>query len=347
MNVYKWGSLFLAIGLLITGAYLGWIHMERYPSTSDAYTDAHVVRIAPQVDGKIQNLYVSNNQRVTADQLLMVIDPKPFELVVQRAKANLILSQQQLAEADAQVKAAQARVRESQANLDDAQRQHQRMNRLLEKHSVAQSQADTATFKYREARANLNVSRSELQLSEQKQTEANAAIKLAEAELDQAKLNLSHTRILAPSSGVLGEVSVRPGDVVQNGQSLFPLVEDNQFWVNANFKETDLLRIRPRQKASVMVDMYPDKTYHAVVESISPASGSAFSLLPPENASGNWVKVTQRFPVRLRILDADPLMPLRIGSSSVVTIDTSSYDKTGLEASKDNHSSLTLQTGQG
>jgi membrane fusion protein, multidrug efflux system len=122
---------------------------------------------------------------------------------------------------------------------------------------------------------------------------------------------------------------VRQGDVVAKDQALFPLVEDKSFWVDANFKETDLTRIRAGQSAVIQLDMYPGLTLHGVVGSISPASGTAFSLLPPENATGNWVKVTQRFPVKVLITDQDPARPLRIGASAEVTVDTTTSGSGG------------------
>ena len=150
----------------------------------------------------------------------------------------------------------------------------------------------------------------------------NARIRAAEAAVAKAELDLAHARITAPAAGLLGEIEIRPGSFAAAGQNLLPLVESGSFWVDANYKESDLALIRPGQPATVTVDMYPDRTFAGVVQSVSPASGVAFSLLPPENATGNWVKVTQRFPVKVVITDTDPAHPLRIGASSQVTIDT-------------------------
>ena len=144
---------------------------------------------------------------------------------------------------------------------------------------------------------------------------------MAEAALGRARLDLKHTRIVAPSKGIIGDLQLRPGGFVTAGRALFALVETDEVWVDANFKETDLPRIRPGQPARVKVDLQPGATFRGEVESLSPASGTAFSLLPPENATGNWVKVTQRFPVRVRILE--PVPNLRLGASSEVTVDTS------------------------
>ena len=148
----------------------------------------------------------------------------------------------------------------------------------------------------------------------------NAGIKAARAALEQARKDLGETRITAPANGLLGEVDLRPGSYVNAGDPLFALVENDPVWVDANFKETDLPRIRPGQPATVSVDLLPGKTFRGEVEGLSPASGAAFALLPPENATGNWVKVTQRFAVRIRILD--PVPELRVRASAEVAVDT-------------------------
>jgi membrane fusion protein (multidrug efflux system) len=149
---------------------------------------------------------------------------------------------------------------------------------------------------------------------------ANAAVKDAQAALDQAQLDLQRARVTAPADGVIGNMSLRPGAPVQPRTPLFVLISDKEFWVDANFKETQLGEIQPGQSATVKLDMYPKQVFHGVVESLSGGAGTAFSLLPPQNATGNWVKVTQRVPVRVRITDPDPQHPLRIGTTAKVEI---------------------------
>lgn len=149
---------------------------------------------------------------------------------------------------------------------------------------------------------------------------AEASLRLAKASLDQAQLDYAWTKILAPSSGWVTNVSLRVGDIVAANQPLFALISDGEFWVDANFKETELENIHPGQRAVVYVDMYPGHSFDGIVQSISGGTGSAFSLLPPQNATGNWVKITQRVPVRVRILNPDPAYPLRIGTSASVRI---------------------------
>jgi membrane fusion protein (multidrug efflux system) len=266
---------------------------------------------------------------VQQGQLLLAIDPRPYDIALRRAQANHELAMQARAVALAAVDAASAQVTRRQAEHNDAADNNSRMQRLLKSQSVSKSQADTALNRLRETEASLKAAGSSLEQAQRELKEAGAKIQVAEAALSDARLKLSYTRITAPASGVLGELSVRPGDVVTAGQQLFPLVQDRPVWVDANFKETDLERIKPGQPAVVAVDMYPGKTFRGRVESLSPASGTAFALLPPENATGNWVKVTQRFPVRVLIPDVDAATPLRIGASSTVTIDTVGHRQAG------------------
>jgi membrane fusion protein (multidrug efflux system) len=148
----------------------------------------------------------------------------------------------------------------------------------------------------------------------------NAAVQAAESRLRQARLDLSHTRVFAPASGTVANLTLRPGSPVQPLAPVFSLVSDSNFWVDANFKETQLDRIRRGQRATVRVDMYPDHPFQETVQSLSGGSGAAFSLLPPENATGNWVKVTQRVPVRVAITNPDPKFPLRVGTTATVRV---------------------------
>lgn len=153
---------------------------------------------------------------------------------------------------------------------------------------------------------------------------ATAAVQLANANLEQARLNFNYAHVSAPTSGWVTNMSLREGNIVESDQQLFAVISNEEFWVDANFKETELGEIRPQQKAHVRIDMYPGQVFSGVVESISGGSGTVFSLMPPQNATGNWVKVTQRVPVRIRILSVNAKQPLRIGTSAKVTVDLKS-----------------------
>jgi len=329
MTKSGWLWLLISLAVIVAGVYVFLQHEAAYPGTSDAYITAHVVRVESQISGRITELPVKDHQAVDQGQLLVEIDARPYRIAVRRAQAELALAQQQALVDDASVQAAAAAISQRQAQLDNARRNDERDTRLLARKAVSQAQADSAHDTLREAEAVLKAGQAEHNRTLREQDEAGARISVAKAALDRALLNLSYTMINAPASGLLGKISVRPGDLVQAGQKLFPLVEDQTFWVNANYKETDLARIKPGQPATISIDMYPGKVFHGIVESLSPASGAAFSLLPPENATGNWVKVTQRFPVRVRITTRDSDTPLRIGASCSVTIDTTGSEAPG------------------
>ncbi|HET9650696.1 MAG TPA: HlyD family secretion protein, partial [Usitatibacter sp.] len=148
----------------------------------------------------------------------------------------------------------------------------------------------------------------------------NAAVQAAVAALRQAELDLERTQVKAPASGLIANFTLQPGNMVQPGAPLFVIIANDEYWIEANFKETQLKDIRPGERAEIRADMYPDHVFHGVVESLSGGSGAAFSLLPPQNATGNWVKVTQRVPVRIRVEDPDPSHPLRIGTTTTVKV---------------------------
>lgn len=194
---------------------------------------------------------------------------------------------------------AEAQVAIRQAELANAQSTAERTLKLVSKKFLSPQEGDNRTAALKSAVASL---------------------KLAQATLEQANLDLKWTTVTAPTSGWVTNVSLREGNNVAANQPLFALISDKEFWIDANFKETQLESIKPGQAVTIKVDMYPDHAFKGVVESISGGAGSAFSLLPPQNATGNWVKITQRVPVRIRVLNPDPTYPLRIGTSSSVTI---------------------------
>lgn len=187
----------------------------------------------------------------------------------------------------------------NQANLLNARNLTARSNTLVRNKYVSQQENENVRTALQNAEAGLN---------------------LAKATLDQAKLDLGWTRVTAPTSGWVTNVSLQVGDVVGANQPMFALISDSEFWIDANFKETELTHIAPNQRASIHVDMYPGQTFEGKVESISGGTGSAFSLLPPQNATGNWVKITQRIPVRVLVLKPNQKYPLRIGTSAAVRI---------------------------
>jgi len=324
MTAWRW-PLLLG-GIVLVAGLTGWYLWQQtwYPSTDDAYVDAHVVRIAAQVSGPVRRVEVSDHQAVQAGDLLFEIDPAPFKIALQRAEAQLAQSGSDVAATKSAIQAAREQVNQAQAAYDNAVRDDHRIQSLMQSGAVSRSDSDHAQAKLDSTHAALLAAQATLKetiVRRGKTGADNAQTQVALARVAQARLNLSWTQVRAPVAGILSGLELRPGSTVASGQPLFALVDTSTWWINANFKETDLRHIEPGRPADITVDMYPGKHFHGVVDSISPASGSAFSLLPPENATGNWVKVTQRIPVRVRVLDPDPAHPLRIGASSSVTVD--------------------------
>jgi membrane fusion protein, multidrug efflux system len=322
-KLVKW---VLVAAVVIIAALVGWHYWqqsERYVSTDNAYLNANTVEVAAQIPGAVIRVYVKDNQQVRAGDALFDIDPRPYQVALDKAQAQLQVAMQSVSQQSAAVAAAEAQVAQRTAELKNAQSNNARTQRLVRQgflseqgSETARTQAATAVAALHAAQANLEQACSALGAT----GADNANVQAAQAAVDQAKLDLQHTHVTAPTQGVVANLSLRPGDTVQQNAPLFSLISNQEYWADANFKETELGRIRPGLPATVTVDMYPDHPFHGVVESVSGGSGTAFSLLPPQNATGNWVKVTQRVPVRVRITDADARYPLRIGTTATVKI---------------------------
>lgn len=310
---------------LLIGGYIYWEHSKYYPSTDDAYVGAHTINVAPRISGRVIHVEVHDHQTVHSGELLYQIDPTTFKLNVEAAQAQLALARQHVGALKAAVNAAQANVDQARVRLANAQSKAQRQQALAKRGYTNQQAAEDASDNARAAHAALAVAQANLQqaITQLGPTgNANAQIQAAQASLGIAESDLADTQVKAPCNGTLSKLSLRPGDSVTLGQPDFVLVCTEHWWVDANYKETDLGRIKPGQSANITVDMYPHHTFKGRVISINPASGAAFSLLPPENATGNWVKVTQRVPVRIEILTPNPNFPLRVGTSAEISIDT-------------------------
>ncbi|MDI3258607.1 MAG: HlyD family secretion protein [Sinobacteraceae bacterium] len=312
-----------ALVVAIGGAWY-WHHVQRYVATDDAYVDAHVVQISAQVSGQVVRVAVENNQSVSKGALLFEIDPAPYALKVQEAQTQLALARQQVREREAAVTEAAARLAQRQAELAEARSRASRILRLAAEGVMSPQAGDQARTTLAAAQAAVSAAQAALRQAQAQlgiAGEDNPQIQAAQARLAQAQLDLEHTRVIAPDDGYVTEMSLRPGAVVAAGSPLFAFVAAHDWWLDANYKETQLEKVKPGDPAEIVIDMYPHRVFHGVVDSISRGSGTAFSLLPPENATGNWVKVTQRVPVKVRITDPDPRFPLRVGTSGRVTID--------------------------
>ncbi|MBI1422389.1 MAG: HlyD family efflux transporter periplasmic adaptor subunit [Gammaproteobacteria bacterium] len=330
--------LVIVIVLGASGIWTYQAYATHHPSTEDAYVGANIVRVAPRVSGRVATLSVANHQFVHKDEVLFSIDQTPFRFALEQADAELALAKREVAQAEATVASADAEVHNRQVLLDNAKSKLDRAKRLARKDYISTESVTDAEADYKSAAANLQVAQAKLEEANRelgKPGDENDRIVQAKAGLDQAQWQLDNTTVAAACAGTVSELNLQPGNVVNADKDAFVLVCSNQYWVDANYKETQLENIRPGQPATIHVDMYPDHPFHGIVENVSAATGSVFSLLPPQNANGNWVKVIQRVPVRIRIDHPDPAFPLLVGTSTTVTIDTTAKAKNQKVAEND------------
>ncbi|AJC48859.1 HlyD family secretion protein [Allofrancisella guangzhouensis] len=315
----------IAIGIsiiAITGfsIYAYYMYNKIYPSTDNAYVDADVINISAKVGGYIEKVYVQNNQYVHKGTKLVQIDPTDYQLNVAQANASFIQAKGQLAVANEQVSIAKSNLIKAKASLETATSMANRYVKLYQEDAGSLQDAQKYTDQRIQAEKASEQAFSSLKQALLQVEIAKAQVNAAQVTLENANLNLGYTTLIAPSDGYVSNLKIYKGQLISPGQPLFGFIKNKKWWINANFKETDLDRIKAGQKVKVKLDMY-SHTYIGKVDSLSYATGSVFSLLPPENATGNWVKVTQRFPVKV-ILKDDPNYPLRVGASATVKINT-------------------------
>jgi membrane fusion protein, multidrug efflux system len=323
---YRWIALIVLLLATIGGVLLYWRHAEIYPSTDNAYTGANIVRVAPQISGPVIRVYVRDDDKVASGDPLFDIDPTLYDAALRNARAQFDSAASAAGTAADPLKAAATKLEEKRVALEDALGKY-REAKDAQKEGEAPSAALTDALKaWHDAMQAFDDARNEFDTEQDKKLTVTTPIvqlRAASAQLDKATYERVKTHVAAPGSGWVSNVNLRAGSVVQAGTPTLALIEEGNWWVDANFKETDLGRIKPGQKATISLDMYPGTKLEGVVESISQGSGATFSVLPPENATGNWVKVTQRFPIRIRIASpSDPDRPLRLGASAEVKIDT-------------------------
>lgn len=322
----RWIILGVLLVATVAGVLAYWRYAEIYPATDNSYTVANVVRVAPQVSGPVLRVYVSDDDRVAAGDPLFDIDPTLYDAQLRNARAQFDAAASAAGTAGDALKASADNLAEKRAALEEALTAYRAAKDAQKEEENPPADLSTARKGWLDALQAYNEAQAEFDAEQDKEitvTTPTAQLRAAAAQLDKATHERVKTHVTAPSAGWVSNVKLRPGWVVQAGTPTFAIVEDGRWWVDANFKETDLGRIRPGQPATIRLDMYPDVTLEGVVESISPGSGASFSVLPPENATGNWVKVTQRFPVRVLITSApDSDKPLRMGASATVRVDT-------------------------
>jgi membrane fusion protein, multidrug efflux system len=326
-----------AIALLATASWYGWDYwtVGRFlVSTDDAYVKADNTTIAPKVSGYLNKVLVADNQHVKAGQVLARIDDRDFKVALDQARADVAAAQAAVESKRAQLDVQQAVIDSAKATLDvdtAAQvftaQENKRYTDLaatgygsVQNAQSAQSRDTSAVAAIARDKANLASAQKQVELLKAEVAQAVAAAAKAGALERQAELNLSYTTIISPIDGVAGNRTLRVGQFVQAGTQLMSLVPSNGAYVIANFKETQLSDVRPGQPVELEVDMFPGKTVHGHVDSLAPASGQEFALLPPDNATGNFTKVVQRIPVKIVLdsTDAD----LRPGMSVIPSIQT-------------------------
>jgi membrane fusion protein, multidrug efflux system len=323
--------LMIGVPLMVAAAGLYYyLTAGRYQSTDDAYVRAAQVSISSNVGGRVSEVDVRDNQRVHRGEVLFRLDQRPFRIAVEEAGARLAGARLQVESLKATYRQRQADLKAAQSALDYQRREYDRQMRLLQHGITSQSQADRALLARNEAQQNvaavqqqITATLASLDGDPDIPVERHPSVEQAQAELDRASLNLSYTTISAPIDGVVTRVEqLQIGDYIGAATAAFALVSTGDVWIEANFKEDQLAHMRPGDPARVWIDAYPGRTFQATVTSVSPGTGDEFSLLPPENATGNWVKVVQRLPVRLQLTGEVPT--LRSGLSATVKVDTQS-----------------------
>lgn len=339
--------------LVIAGGWFGlskYTHAQHHEETDDAQIESHISPVIPRVPGYVQAVYVKDNQQVKKGDTILKLDDRDLRISVEQSEAALATARTNLNVARVSSTAATANIATSQAGIStiNAQIEAARINEwratqdynryanLIKDHSITQQQYEQALAQKQLAESQLKIlqeqknqaSRSSSAVTSQTAATstqigvANAIIKQRQADLDDARLNLSYTSIIAPEDGLVSKVNVQQGQFVQAGQSLFSIVLNKEVWVVANFKETQFNKMKVGQKVIVHADALPGHNFEARLASYSPATGARFALLPPDNASGNFVKVVQRLPVRIEFVNSgDPdLKRLRPGMNVDVDV---------------------------
>lgn len=325
--------------ILLIGIVFGikeYIYYGKHVDTDDAQIDGDISPVVARVSGYVDSIYFQENTHVDKDQVLVKIDDRDYRVKLEQAQAavtgasaNVGVGQSQIYANTANSSAARARVTSAGAQLEKVKKDYQRYANLVQDGSITRQQFDQAKADLEVAQANYQSARDQYKAAQEQvgatRSELNVThtgVSQKQVDVDYAKLQLSYTIIKAPSSGIVSKKNVQVGQLVQGGQTLFNIVNDNSTYITANFKETQLDKIKNGQKVNIEVDAYPNLKLTGSVYNFSPATGAKFSLLPPDNATGNYVKVVQRVPVKIKINgtkeDMDKLRPGMSVSVSVV-----------------------------
>jgi len=315
--------------VVVVAAYF-YLTGGRFEATDDAYVKTARVDISANVAGRVQELAVRDNQAVHKDDVLFRLDEAPFRIAVEEAGAQLAAARLQIEVLKANYRQRQSELASAQDTLAFQQHELERQQRLLGSGIASQLQVDRVSHARDEAATQVAGAQQQIGAvvaslggNPNVAPDRHPTVQQAQALLDRAKLNLSYTVVTAPSDGIVTRVEqLQVGSYINASAPVFALMSIGDTWIEANFKEDQLTHMRVGQTARVEVDSYPGKTFEGKVASVSPGTGSQFSVLPPENATGNWVKVVQRLPVRVELEHLDPAFPLHGGLSANVSVDT-------------------------
>ena len=295
--------------------------------TDNAYVKARLHNISAEIDGRVLSVQVRENDRVEKGQVLLVLDPEPFEIARRAVEAELASIRQKIESKRSGYRRSFIDIALAKKRIAYLKTQHDRKKKLRAKGVSSVARLEEATFQLRIAEEELHAAEEtrrklltdlggDLEVAATK----HPSVRRALAALDHALLDLRRTRVLAPASGIVAKINPEPGEGIKAREPAVLLVDDSDFWIEANLKETKLTHVREGQVVEVTVDTYPDVVWRAIVDSIAPATGAEFALLPPQNASGNWIKVVQRLPVRMTVMDKKEGLSLRSGMTASVSI---------------------------
>lgn len=321
---------FLVIGAVIAvlAIFFGvryWMYASTHEDTDDAYVTGNTHQISTRITGTVEQVLVDDNWHVTAGQPLLKLDPRDYQVALTQARASYLQAEAQLVQANAQIPLVEAQLAQAQAQADSSKANADYLERTFERNSQlfyqgrgviskqdldnSQSQAQTNLASYKASEAAVTVAKENLKVAQAQQQAASAQVEAAQAQVQNAELQLSYCTVVAPVSGRIAQKTVQTGNRVSVGQALMAVVEDD-VWILANLKETQLERVRVGQPVDIKIDALPHYRFKGRVDSLQPGSGSNFALLPPDNATGNFIKIVQRVPVKI-LFDPESIKDFR------------------------------------